>query len=167
MNPLIYAKKTNKQATIVVGKMRSLISSLQNANKAFKHIAGRCSDRKAQILVFGMATDSFQSYRELSLHAQVLRGDTDFNETMFTAYQYDNNALENEPSQNMDKVLEDCVYIEKGLISEFRKLLNDHVISGDLRKLLQEQLNGFLCAFAKIKMLNSLHVSSNNFMNIW
>ena len=167
MNPLIQTKKTNKQATIVVGKMRSLISSLQNANKAFKHIAGRCSDRKAQILVFGMATELFQSYRELSLHAQVLRGDTDFNETIFTGYQYDNDGLENEPPQNIDKVLEDCVYIEKGLIGEFRKLLNDHVIAGDLRKLLQEQLNGFLCAFAKIKMLNNLHVSSNNFMNIW
>ncbi len=168
MNPLILSKKTtNKQTFVVVGKIRTLISTLQNANRAFKHIAGRCNDRKAQMLVFGMATESFQFYKELSLHAQVLKGEPEFNETIFTDYQYDNDGSENAMPENIDKVLEDCASIEKGLILEFRKLLNDHLIVGDLRKMLQEQLNGFLYAFAKIKMLTNLHVSSSNFVNMW
>ena len=167
MNPLIQSKKTDKQTSAIIGKIRVLISTLQNANKAFKHIAGRCGDRKAQILVFGMATESFQFYRELSLHAQVLKGEADFNENIFTDYQYDNDGLENTTPKNMDEMLEDCADIEKGLITEFRKLLNDHQIVGDLRKMLQEQLNGFLFAFAKVKMLSNLHISSENFVNIW
>ena len=167
MNPLIQTKKIDKQTSAIVGKIRNLISTLQNANRAFKLIAGRCNDRKAQILVFGMATESFQYYRELSLHAQVLKGEADFNETIFTDYQYDQESAENMASESMDKMLSDCSDIEKGLISEFRKLLNDHLITGDLRKMLQQQLNGFLYAFAKIKMLSNFHISSNNFVNIW
>lgn len=167
MNPLIQSKKTDKQILAIVTKIRVLISTLQNANKAFKHIAGRCGDRKAQILVFGMATESFQFYRELSLHAQVLKGEADFNENIFTDYQFDIDTSEKTPAKNMDEMLEDCAEIEKGLINEFRKLLNDHEIVGDLRKMLQEQLNGFLFAFAKVKMLSNLHISSDNFVNIW
>ncbi len=167
MNPLIQPKKTDKQTSAIVGKIHSLVSTLQNANKAFKHIAGRCSDRKAQILVFGMATESFQFYRELSLHMQVLKGEADFNENIFTDYQYDNDGSENAVPQNVDEILDSCAEIEKGLIGEFRKLLNDSQIVGDLRKMLQQQLNGFLYAFAKVKMLTNLHVSSNNFVNMW
>ena len=167
MNPLIQSKKTDKSTSVVVAKIRNLIVTLQNANKAFKHIAGRCSDRKAQILVFGMATESFQFYRELSLYAQILKGEADFNETIFTDYQYDNDGSEHAVPGSIDKVLQDCANIEKGLITEFRKLLNDHLIMGDLRKMLQQQLNGFLYAFAKIKMLHNLHLSSDNYVNIW
>lgn len=167
MNPLIQPKKTDKQTSAVVVKLRTLILTLQNANKTFRHIAARCSDRKAQILVFGMATESFQFYRELSLHAQVLKGEADFNENIFTDYQFDNDGSEMAPQKNMDEMLEDCADIEKGLINEFRKLLNDHQIVGDLRRMLQEQLNGFLFAFAKVKMLSNLHISSDNFLNIW
>ena len=168
MNPLILSKKTtNKQTGIVVGKIKNLLLTLQNANRAFKHIAGRCSDRKAQILVFGIATESFQFYKELSLYVQVLKGETDFNETIFTNYQFDNEGWEKTVPQHMDKVLEDCASIEKGLITEFRKLLNDNQIGGDLRKMLQQQLNGFLYAFAKIKMLSNLHVSYSNFVTMW
>ena len=167
MNPFIQTKKINKQTSLVVSKIRTLISTLQNANRAFKLIAGRCSDRKTQILVFGMATESFQFYKELSLHTQVLKGEADFNETIFTDYQYDNDGTENMEPENIDKVLADCSDIEKGLIAEFRKLLNDHLITGDLRKMLQEQLNGFLYSFAKIKMLSNFHISSTNFVNMW
>lgn len=167
MNPFIQTKKNNKQTALVISKIRSLIATLQNANKAFKHIAVRCTDRKAQILVFGIATESFQFYKELALHAQVLKGEADFNDKIFTDYQYDTSDVENNTPVDMDKVLADCVQIEKGLISEFRKLLNDHIISGDLRKMLQEQLNGFLYTFSKIKMLSNLHINSNNLVNIW
>ena len=77
---------------------------------------------KAQILVFGIATESFQFYRELSLHAQVLKGEADFNETIFTDYQFDTESGDTETAVNMEKLLEDCGMIEKGLIAEFRKL---------------------------------------------
>ena len=45
--------------------------------------------------------------------------------------------------------------VKKNVITEFRRLLNDSLISGDLRKLLQEQLNSFLYAFVKLKMLRN------------
>jgi len=54
-----------------------------------------------------------------------------------------------------EKVLDECTQIEKNLITEFRRLLNDSLISGDLRKLLQEQLNSFLYSFVKLKMLRN------------
>ena len=157
----------NRQTHAIVVKIKNLTSALQNANRAFRHIAGRCADRKAQLLVFGMATEMFQFYRELSLHAQILKGETDFNETIFTGYQYDDDGTENMQPENMDKVLEDCSNIENGLIGEFKRLLNDTIIAGDLRKMLQEQLNGFMYSFAKIKMLSSFHISSRDFVTMW
>ena len=167
MNPFIYTGNSNKQASLIIGKIRNLITTLQNANKSFKRIAARCTDRKAQIMVFGMATESFQFYKELSLYAQVLKGQPEFNENIFTDYCCSENAPDQEYLENFDQVLEDCVHIEKSLISEYRKLLNDHLITGDLRKLLQEQLNGFLYAFVKIKMLSNLHVKQSTTINFF
>ena len=157
----------SRQTSAIAGKIKSLTSTLQNANRAFRHIAGRCADRRAQLLVFGMATELFQFYRELSLHAQVLKGEINFNETIFTDYRYDDDGIENMQPENMDKVLEDCGSIENGLIGEFKRLLNDALIVGDLRKMLQEQMNGFMYSFAKIKMLNSLHISSRDYVSMW
>ncbi len=157
----------NRQTSAIAVKIKNLTSALQNANRSFRYIAGRCADRKAQLLVFGMATELFQFYRELSLHAQVLRGEINFNETIFTNYQYDDDGIENMQAENMDKLLEDCSNIENGLIGEFKRLLNDSIIVGDLRKMLQEQMNGFMYSFAKIKMLSSFHMGSQNFVKIW
>lgn len=157
-----------RQTSAVAGKIKNLTSALQNANRTFRHIAGRCADRKAQLLVFGMATELFQFYRELSLHAQVLKGDLGgFTETIFTDYQYDDDGAETMQADNMDKLLEDCSNIENGLVGEFKRLLNDGLIAGDLRLMLQEQMNGFMYSIAKIKMLSSFHMGSRNFVTMW
>ena len=148
--------RANKHNMQVADKLHALVSTLQNVNNSFKHIAERCQNRKTQIVVFGLATESFQVYKELASQMQVLNGKTTISHIMHNDCKTDvgpmDHALDKDES---DKVLDECTQIERSLITGFRRLLNDSLISGDLRKLLQEQLNSFLYAFVKLKMLRN------------
>lgn len=162
MNPnqQLSQRRSSKHNVQVADRLHALVSTLQNANRGFKHIAERCSNRKTQIVVFGLATESFQIYKELSSQMQVLEGKPATISALNNDYKT-NISKEQEPKQDdSNKILDECTQIEKNLITEFRRLLNDSMISGDLRKLLQEQLNAFLYAFVKLKMLRNY--SSNN-----
>jgi hypothetical protein len=163
MNPnqTLSHKKINQHHMQVADKLHVLVTTLQHANKGFKHIAERCQNRKTQIVVFGLATESFQVYKELSSHLQVLKG------RPVTDYVMHNDCKTDTENEQMgaiiddsDKVLDECTQIEKNLITGFRRLLNDSMISGDLRKLLQEQLNSFLYAFVKLKMLRNYQIKT-------
>lgn len=153
MNPLTTLKRANKVNLAVAEKLRGLHVKLQNANNGFKRIAERCGNRKTQIVVFGLATESFQFYKEISSQIQVLEGVPSITECLQNEYNAHWDADQTDVLDRRNEVLDECSQIEKNLITEFRRLLNDSLISGDLRKLLQEQLNGFLYAFVKLKML--------------
>ncbi len=156
-NQTLTQKKINQHNIQVADKLHVMVNTLQHANNGFKHIAERCQNRKTQVLVFGLATESFQVYKELSSQMQVLKGKPLSHYILQNECKTDD--MENkEPEMskdNSEKVLDECTQIEKNLITEFRRLLNDSLISGDLRKLLQEQLNSFLYSFVKLKMLRN------------
>lgn len=163
MNPnqTLSNKRINQHNMQVADKLHALVNSLQHANNGFKHIAERCQNRKTQILVFGLATESFQVYKELNSQMHVLQGKASINQLLSNDCKTDTEVMQAEVKiDDTDKVLDECTQIEKNLITEFRKLLNDSVVSGDLRKLLQEQLNSFLYSFVKLKMLRN-YQSSN------
>jgi len=147
--------KVNQHNMQVADKLHVLVNSLQHANNGFKHIAERCQNRKTQVVVFGLATESFQVYKELSSQMYVLQGKASINQVVQNDCKANHSAGEQLKMDDSDKILDECTQIEKNLITEFRKLLNDGLISGDLRKLLQEQLNSFLYAFVKLKMLRN------------
>jgi hypothetical protein len=159
MNPnqTLPQKKINQHNIQVADKLHVLVNTLQHANNGFKHIAERCQNRKTQVLVFGLATESFQVYKELSSQMQVLNGKASMHHILQNECRTDDIENKDPEAKNDDseKVLDECTQIEKNLITEFRRLLNDSLISGDLRKLLQEQLNSFLYSFVKLKMLRN------------
>lgn len=158
MNPnqTLPQKKINQHNMQVAEKLHKLISTLQHANNGFKHIAERCQNHKTQTLVFGLATESFQVYKELTSQMLVLECKASINHILPNNCKTDTENEQEVPKiDDTDKILDECTQIEKNLITEFRKLLNDSLISGDLRKLLQAQLNSFLYAFVKLKMLRN------------
>lgn len=158
MNPnqTLLQKKVNQHNVQVADKLHVLVNTLQHANNGFKHIAERCQNRKTQIVVFGLATESFQVYKELAAQMQVLKGKLAPNHVLQNDCKTDTDSKYLEiKNDDSDKILDECTQIEKNLITEFRRLLNDSLISGDLRKLLQEQLNSFLYSFVKLKMLRN------------
>jgi hypothetical protein len=159
MNPnqTLAHKKINQHNMQVADKLHALVNTLQHANNGFKHLAERCQNRKTQVLVFGLATESFQVYKELSSQMQVLKGKPTSHYVLYNECKTED-IEKKEPEITKDdseKILDECTQIEKNLITEFRRLLNDSMISGDLRKLLQEQLNSFLYSFVKLKMLRN------------
>lgn len=157
MNPLLTHTKQTKQQVLIVDKLHMLVNTLQHANSGLKHIAERCGNRKTQAVVFGLATESLQTFKELSSKMQVIEGKPDINPNASqndynTDFNLDDTA---EKQDNTDNILDECTSIEQNMILAYRKLLNDSIITGDLRKLLQEQLNSFLYAFVKLKMLRN------------
>ncbi|WP_170971158.1 DUF2383 domain-containing protein [Ilyomonas limi] len=149
-------KKANQHNMQVADKLHGLVNTLQHANNGFKHIAERCQNRKTQTVVFGLATETFQVYKELASQMQVLKCKDSINHVLYNDCKTDIVNEQQAPKiDDTDKVLDECTQIEKNLITEFRKLLNDSLISGDLRKLLQAQLNSFLYSFVKLKMLRN------------
>ena len=158
MNPnqTLPQKKVNQHNMQVADKLHVLVTTLQHANNGFKHIAERCQNHKTQTLVFGLATESFQVYKELTSQMQVLKAKAAINHVLYNDCKTDvKNEQDEAKTDDTDKILDECTQIEKNLITEFRRLLNDSLISGDLRKLLQEQLNSFLYSFVKLKMLRN------------
>ena len=158
MNPnqTLPQKKINQHNMQVADKLHVLVNTLQHANNGFKHIAERCQNRKTQTLVFGLATESFQVFKELNSQMQVLQGKASIHYILHNDCKTNTDTEQQENKMDdTDKVLDECTQIEKNLITEFRRLLNDSLISGDLRKLLQEQLNSFLYSFVKLKMLRN------------
>ena len=158
MNPnqTLPQKKINQHNMQVADKLHVLVNTLQHANNGFKHIAERCQNRKTQTLVFGLATESFQVYKELASQMQVLNGKPSMSHVLHNDCKTNISREQQESkTDDSDKVLDECTQIEKNLITEFRRLLNDSLISGDLRKLLQEQLNSLLYSFVKLKMLRN------------
>src|SRR3954469_15568682 len=112
MNPnqTLAHKKINQHNMQVADKLHALVSTLQHANNGFKHIAERCQNRKTQVLVFGLATESFQVFKELSSQMQVLNGKASMHHVLQNECRTDD--IENkEPvtkNDDTDKVLDEC-----------------------------------------------------------
>jgi len=163
MNYLIISRREKKNNKNIAEKMRNAISALEHAYQMFNCVAQKSTDRKTQILIFGLATESFQYYKELVSQVQVLECKPYLNEHgEETRIEWNVVSMQRDTVRdNTDDILKECTEIEKKLIKEYRNLLNDPYIYGDHRKLLQQQLNGLLYAFVKLKMLKSF--STTNF----
>ncbi len=163
MNYLIISRREKKNNKHIAEKMRQVVNALEHAYEMFNGVAQKSTDRKTQILVFSLATESYQYYKELVSQVQVLECKPFLNEKgEETKIEWNVIAMQKERAKNnTDDILKDCTEIEKKVIKEYRGLLNDPYILGDHRKLLQQQLNGLLYAFVKLKMLKSFSSSSN------
>src|SRR6478609_7898220 len=123
MNPsqTLPAKKINLHNMQVADKLHVLVNTLQHANNGFKHIAERCQNGKTQTVVFGLATESFQVYKELASHMQVLKGKASINHLSDNNCKIDaDGELPSDKMDDTEKVLDECTQIEKNLITEFR-----------------------------------------------
>lgn len=162
MNYLVITRREKKNNKHIAEKMRCAINALEHAYQMFNLVAQKCTDRKTQILVFSLATESYQYYKELISQVQVLECKPFLNDKGEES-KIEWNVIAMQKGRlidNTEDVLKDCTEIEKKVIKEYRTLLNDPYILGDHRKLLQQQLNGLLYAFVKLKMLKSF--STNN-----
>lgn len=162
MNYLIITRREKKNNKHIAEKVRHVINALEHAYQMFNLVAQKSTDRKTQILVFSLATESYQYYKELVSQVQVLECKPFLNDKGEEAkIEWNVIAMQKEHlKDNTEDILRDCTEIEKRVIKEYRTLLNDPYILGDHRKLLQQQLNGLLYAFVKLKMLKSF--SANN-----
>jgi hypothetical protein len=144
--------------------LHHLLDALHISAHQLNEVSEKAGEKKLQNLIFGLAVETFQYYKELQSYLQTLEGEPaimQHAENCSLKWQQANAIMENDELQNetitlyKDNILRNCLQIEKQLMKEFRKLLNDAYIPADLRKLIQHQSNGLLYSFVKLKMLKS------------
>lgn len=140
----------------VTEKLGSLIQVLQKSYKLFYQVARRANNKSAQALIYTLANQANQHYREISSQIQLLEnnpvigtGHFKWNVIpMFSEKKYD----------NTEELLNDCSAIENAIVKGYCSLINDSLVKLEVRALLQQHFNGFLSAFVKLKMLKSFTV---------
>jgi hypothetical protein len=164
MNTLAIQKKELRRNKLIAEKLHHLLDALHLAAHKLNEVSEKVKEKKLQDLIFGLAVEAFQYYKELQSYVQTLEGEPaimQHTENCSLKWHQENMIGEDEELQNemvtsnKEDILRNCLHIEKQLMKEFRLLLNDAYIPSDLRKLIQHQSNGLLYSFVKLKMLKS------------
>lgn len=137
-------------------ELTNLLAELENSYQVFHRVAQKSTNKKLQIMVLGLATETHQYYKEIVSQIQMLQSTFSIKvNNMDLQVLPHNNSERLTQTDNSDQILNECTEIENSIIKHFRELLNNYKIVGEHRKLLQQQLNGFKYAFVKIKMLKT------------
>lgn len=142
-------------------ELANLLTALEKSYQVFHQVAQKTTNKKLQIMVLGLATETYQYYKEIISQIQMLQSSFSIKvNDMDLQVLPNSNPEKMNQVDNSDQILNECTEIENSIIKHFRELLNNYKIVGEHRKLLQQQLNGFKYAFVKIKMLKTF--SSKN-----
>ncbi len=131
--------------------LERLVEALDNSYKLFMNAAEKATNRKVQIMVFDLAAESYEYYKELV--SQIQNFDFNFYHDIqnvdigWNIVKMYNDYI----GDNTEEILEECLETGNLIIRKFTDLLNNPVINVTHKKLLQQQLNSFLYAFVKLK----------------
>ena len=156
MLTLVQSRREIKVNRHLAERLKTVVHLLHKSYKLYNQIAKRASNKRTELLVYSLATESNQYHSELKSKVQILEKKYYDTEPETTRVKWNVVILNEKKFDNTEEILNDCAVIETAIIKAYRDLLNDPSIMLDLRKLLQQQLNGFLYSFVKLKMLESI-----------
>jgi hypothetical protein len=144
---MIFAKP-NHVPTFVLDKLGLLLELLKERKKEFEAFAGRIKNKSLKRTVLSLAQECNQYAQELLSQLEMMTGNMEmYKET--GGFQSNMILLEEEA------ILQSCQLSEKKMIVAYRTILNEPILEDNLRNLLRNQLNGLVCAFTQIKLLNA------------
>ena len=157
---IYYFQSLNQQkfSLHIAKKLRELAHVLNHAHNHFKELSHKINDRKNQQIVYGLATEVYQYYNELISQIQMLECQPFEHEQEFNVEENSETKIKGK-NLTIKDILAECSRVEFQIRKSYRELLNNSFIRGDLRNFLQNQFNGFLYSFVKLKMLDSLNVT--------
>jgi hypothetical protein len=142
----------------ILEKIYLLCRLLWKGKKEYEHVAANIPDRELRRTIYTLAQENNQYACELCSQIRSLGG-----------VPPDENNYESEPESEMNNfrdqsvIMAFCKINEKKMVSAYREILNESTLYEGLRKMIQYQLNGTLCAFMQLKLLSSLKVHYTNF----
>jgi uncharacterized protein (TIGR02284 family) len=145
----------------ILEKINLLCRLLWQGKKEYEHVAANIGDKEFKRTILTLAQENNQYACELSSTVQSLGG-----------VPPKENNYEPEPESEINNfkdqsvIMAFCKMNEKKMVSAYREILNEPSLYEGLRKMIQYQLNGILCAFMQLKLLSSLKIHYTNFAPI-
>ena len=144
---MIFAKPNHIPA-FVLEKLRLLYELLKERKKEFESFAAKIKNKALNRTILSFAQECNQYAHEVLGQLETMTGIVDMREE--TESGEANTLLLKE-----EDILQSCQVSEKKMIIAYRTVLNEPVLKDNLRTLLRNQLNGLVCAFTQIKLLNA------------
>jgi len=144
-----------KASPFLLKKIMNLCRLLWKEKRKYEYVASTIPDKELRRTVLSLAQESNQYASELSSQIETLGGipQTEIFEPEMEV------EIENIHDEN--DVLAFCKKNEKKMVKAYTKILNESYLNESylydgLEKMMRYQLNGILCAFMQLKLLNSL-----------
>ena len=141
-----------KGSPSIIEKIKRLCNLLWKGTKEYERLYEGIADKELRNTILTLAQESNQYAFELHSQLLTLGG---------TLERLEADEIENiKPVvfNNEDELLTFCSTSEKQMVSAYREVLNESFLNEGLRKMISYQLNGILCSFMQLKLLNSLMI---------
>ncbi len=133
---------------LILEKIKSLCGLLWQGKKEYEQVAANIHDKELRHAILMLAQENNQYARELSSQIETLGG-VPPKENIYEA------SAEAKIFHDENEILAFCKLNETKMLEVYRDILNESFLYEGLRKMIRYQLNGILCAFTQLKLLNS------------
>jgi uncharacterized protein (TIGR02284 family) len=128
-----------------------LYKMLWQGKKEYEHVAASVPDKALKRTILTLAQESNQYAHELSSQIQALGGSSPDETAIEVESLVDDKVFADE-----NEIISYCKMNEKKMVKAYQEILNESFLYEGLRKMIRYQLNGILCAFMQLKLLNSV-----------
>jgi len=148
----------DKLSPFILDKIHALCHLLWQGKNEFEALSSTIPDKQLRWTVLALAQESNQYASELSSQLHTLAGISVKEVNGVEKEEDDGKAnITSETLHNETEVLALCRMNENKIVRAYQDILNESFLLEGLRKMLRYQLNGVLCAFMQLKLLNSLN----------
>lgn len=143
--------------TGILEQLKTLCDILNKGKTNYEHIATQIKDKDLHRTIIWLAQENNQYASELSCQIESMGGHLESG-IPANIEQPREDDLEFNPQKTDKDIFALCAHNEKEVIKAYRKVLNEPFLTTGIKNMIRYQLNGLLCAFQQLRLLNaSLH----------
>ena len=141
----------------ILEQLEQLFAVLNKGKINYEQIATKIKDKDLHRTVIWLAQENNQYAYELACQIKTMGGHTESNVEHVIQPREDDHLGFN-PQKTDKEIFALCAHNEKEVIKAYRKVLNEPFLTTGIKNMIRYQLNGLLCAFQRLRLLNaSLH----------
>jgi len=140
----------------VARQLNGLLDILFELKTGLEQVANSVTDKQLRKTITSVALESNQYAAEITSKIQSL-GSKPHHSTLHRKYNlmgFDQLNMPGARASSEPEALARCYSSENSIIKAYRDFLNEYTPYEDVRSLVRAQLNGILCAFVQLKLVN-------------
>lgn len=154
MESVVLSPARIRKNKYVARQLNDLLDILHELKTGLEQVADSVTDKQLRKTISSVALESNQYAAEITSKIQSLGGKPHHSDlhrrfNLMGFDQTDGSAVDSEPA-----ALARCYSSENSIIKAYRNFLNEYTPYEDVRSLVRTQLNGILCAFVQLKLVN-------------